>query len=111
MEKMSENLIMDKVRKNTLNSRKTNKIEKFKQGQVVFVSNKVVQLSKEMKYLNNFKPTISKKGEQKEHFIVKAKILDGMINYCNVEIISKQDKNHILQLKEIWKSQKKLYNN
>ena len=40
MEKRSEKLIMDKVRENTLNSRKTNKIEEFKLGQVVFVSKK-----------------------------------------------------------------------
>ena len=46
------------------------------------------------------------KGEQKEHFIVKAKIIDEKRNYCKVEIISKQDKNHILQLKEIWKISK-----
>ena len=31
---------MEKVRENTLNSRKANKIEELKQGQVVFVSNK-----------------------------------------------------------------------
>ena len=67
---------MDKVRENTLYSRKTNKIEEFKQRQVVFVSNKVVQPNKEMKYLNYYKPTISKKKEQKENFIVKAKIID-----------------------------------
>ena len=108
---------MDKVRENTLNSRKANKIEEFKQGQVAFVSNKVVQPNKEMKYLNYYKPTISKKGEQKEHFIVKAKIIDEKRNYCKVEIISKQDKNYILQLKEIWKISKEalklliIYNN
>ena len=56
---------MEKVRENTLNSRKTNKIEEFKQGKVVFVSNKIVQPNKEMKYLNNYKPTISKKGKWK----------------------------------------------
>ena len=103
MEKRSEKLTMDKARKKTLNSRKTNKIEEFKQGQVVFVSNKSVQPNKEMKYLNYYKPTISKKGEQKVYFIVKAKIIDENRNYCKVEIISKQDKNHILQFKEIWK--------
>ena len=108
MEKRSEKLIMYKVRENTLNSRKTNKIEEFKQGQVVFVSNKVIQLNKEMKYLNYFKPTIFKKGEQKEHFIVKAKIIDEKSNYCKEEIISKQEKNHILQLKKFGKSQMKL---
>ena len=32
IKKRSEKLIMDKVRENTLNSRKTNKIEEFKQG-------------------------------------------------------------------------------
>ena len=52
MEKRSENLMMDKVRENTLNSRKTNKIEEFKQGQVVSDSNKVVKPNKELKYLN-----------------------------------------------------------
>ena len=76
IEKRSENLTMDKVRENTLNSRKTNKTEEFKQRQVVFVNNKVVQPNKEMKYLNYYKPKISKKGEQKEHFIVKTKIID-----------------------------------
>ena len=53
---------MDKVRENTLNSRKINKIEEFKQGQVVFVINKVVQPNKEIKYLNYYKPKIPKKG-------------------------------------------------
>ena len=65
MEKRSEKLIMDKVSEDTLNSRKTNKIEEFKQGQVVFVSNKVVQPNKEIKYLNYYKPTISKKENRK----------------------------------------------
>ena len=106
MVKRSEKLIMDKVRENILNSRKTNKIEEFKQGLVVFVSSKVVKLNKEMKYLNYYKSTISKKEEQKEYFIVKAKIIDEKRNYCKVEIISKHDKNFILQLKEIWKISK-----
>ena len=97
---------MDKVRENTLNSRKTIKIEEFKQGQVVFVSNKVVHTNKKIKYLNYYKPTLSKKKEQKEHFIVKFKIIDEKRNYCKVEIISKLDKNHILQLKEILKISK-----
>ena len=44
MEKRSKKLIVNIVWENILNSRKTNKIEDFKQGQVVFVNNKVVQV-------------------------------------------------------------------
>ena len=63
---------MDKVRENILNSRKTNKIEEFKQGQVVFASNKVVQPNKKMKYLNYYKPTISKKKRKEREFYCKS---------------------------------------
>ena len=73
---------MDKVRENILNSRKTNKIEKFKQRQVVFVSNKVVQPNKEIKYLNYYKPTISKKKENKKSILLlkpKLKMRRGII--------------------------------
>ena len=54
-----------------------------------------------MKYLNYYKPTISKKESRKSIFIVKVKIIDEKRNYCKVEIISKQEKNNILELKEI----------
>ena len=106
MEKSSEKLMMNKVRENTLNSRKTKKNKEVQPGQVVFVINKVVQPNKEMKYLNYYKPTISKKENRKSIFIVKAKIIDEKRNYCKVEIISKQEKNNILELKEIWKISK-----
>ena len=56
-----------------------------------------------MKYLNYFKPTILKKESRKSIFILKAKIIDEKRNYCKVEIISKQENNNILKLKEIWK--------
>ena len=42
---------MDKVRENTLNLRKSNKIEKSKQGQGIFFSYKVIYSKKELKYL------------------------------------------------------------
>ena len=94
---------MDKVSENTLNSWKTDKIEEFKQGQVVFESDKVVQPNKEIKFFKLLQTNNIQKGEQKEHFIVKVKIINEKRNYCKVEIISKQDKNLILQLKELWK--------
>ena len=43
-------VIMDKARENTENSRKSNKIEEFKQIKAIFIRNKVVQFNKEMKY-------------------------------------------------------------
>ena len=38
-----------------------------------------------------------KKGNQKEHFKVKGKVVEEKLNYCKVIIMSKQDKEKILQ--------------
>ena len=42
------------------------------------------------------------KGDQKKHFRVKGKVIEEKRNYCKVIIMSKQDKEHILQKGEIW---------
>ena len=67
----------------------------------MLISNKLEQPNKQKHYLNYHKPIILKKGDQKEHFKVKGKVIEEKRNYCKVIIISNQDKEHILQKGEI----------
>ena len=93
---------MKKVRENTLKSRKDIKVEELKKkDQIVLISNKLIQPDKQNHYLNYHKLIILKKGEQKEHFKVKRKVIEKKRNYCKVIVMSKQDNKHILQKGEI----------
>ena len=87
---------MKKVRENTLKSRKNQKVEELKKDQTMLISNKLTQPDKQKHYLNYHKPIILKKGDQKEHFKVKGKVIEEKRNYCKVIIMRKQDKEHIL---------------
>ena len=102
MEKRSDEKTMKKVRENTLKSRKDQKVEEYKKDQTMLISNKLIQPDKQKHYLNYHKPIVLKKGDQKEHFKVKGKVIEEKRNYCKVIIMSNQDKEHILQKGEIW---------
>ena len=93
---------MKKVRENTLKSRKDQKVEEFIKDQTVLISNKLIQPDKQKHYLNYHKPIILKKGDQKEHFKVKGKAIEEKRNYCKVIIMSKHNKEQILQKGYIW---------
>ena len=68
----------------------------------MLISNKLIQPDKQKYYLNYHKPIILKKGDQKEHLEVKGKVIEEKRNYCKVIIMSKRDKDHILQKGENW---------
>ena len=74
---------------------------RIKKDQIVLISNKLIQPDKQNHYLNYHKPIILKKGEQKEHFKVKRKVIEKKRDYCKVIIMSKQDNKHIFQKGEI----------
>ena len=54
----------------------------------MLISNKLIQPDKQKHYLNYRKLIILKKGDEKEHFKVKGKIIEEMRNYCKVIIMS-----------------------
>ena len=93
---------MKKVRDNTLKSKKDQKVEEFKKDQTLLISNKLIQSDKQKNYLNYHKPIFLKKGNQKEHFKVKGKVIEEKRNYCKVIIMSNQDKKYNLQKGKTW---------
>ena len=60
----------------------------LKKDQTVLISNKLIQSDKQKHYLNYYKLIILKKGDQKEHFKVKGKVIEEKRNYCKVIIMS-----------------------
>ena len=79
MIKRSDEKTMKNIRENTLKSRKDQKVEEFKKDQTVLISNKLIQPDKQMHYLSYHKSIILKKGDQKEHFKVKGKVIEEKI--------------------------------
>ena len=102
MENRFDQNILKQVRDNTLKSRKDRKIKEFEEGQSILISNYVIQPDVNRKYLNYYKPRYQKKGEEKEFFKVKGKIIEEKRNYCKVKIVSKQSSDHILKEKSLW---------
>ena len=66
------------------------------------ISNYVIQPDVNRKYLNYYKSRYQKKGEEKEFFKVKGKIIEEKRNYCKVKIVSKQSSDYILKEKSLW---------
>ena len=66
MENRFDQNILKQVRNNTLKSRKDRKIKELEEGQNILISNYVIQLDVNRKYLNYYRLRYQKKGEDKE---------------------------------------------
>ena len=70
------------------------------------ISSNLRQVGSNSKFLKYYEPKIASKLKKREDFKIKGKILEERRNTWKVQIITKQNKDEILQMGQIWRIDK-----
>ena len=99
IEKKWDKEFLEEVYKNTVLSREESKEIKFENGLIVRISSNLRKVGSNSKFLKYYEPKIASKLKKREDFKIKGKILEERRNTWKVQIITKQNKDEILQMR------------